>query len=179
MGLYSTTFTDTTTKVDFEPDQTLWRPSYVCVSDLLSGKYPSNLKETLVVDKNHEYIAWVLSNFAPWIDAPTPRPLKKGGKTPPHMAVNAAREGIKADNKVSDVLSAALQHVEEITVLKDGFVACQKQPQTHYAPGEDPSARDTIGMSIRKWGPTWRSQAIFAFILEIARAPEENHQGRL
>jgi tRNA nucleotidyltransferase (CCA-adding enzyme) len=176
MGLYSTTFADTTKKIEFEPDQSLWRPSYVFVSDLLAGKYPSNLEGTLIIDGTHKYIAWVLSNFTPWIDAPIPQPLKSGGKTPLHMAVNAAREGIKADNKVSDILSASLQHVDEITNLKNGFIAGRDQQQKQYAAGQDPSARDTLGMAIRKWGSTWRSQATFALILEVARSPAENHR---
>lgn len=38
--------------------------------------------------------------------------------------------------------------------------------------GEDASARDVIGMAIRRWGPTWRLQATFALLADCADEPQ-------
>jgi tRNA nucleotidyltransferase (CCA-adding enzyme) len=70
-----------------------------------------------------------------------------------------AREGIKADNKICNVVSGAFKHYQEITDLKDAIKA-KKSYITE---------RDTVGMTIRRWdsqGGHWRLQALFALLVE-------------
>ena len=37
---------------------------------------------------------------------------------------------------------------------------------------EDLTARDTIGMAVRRWGPTWRSQVMYALQVELVEQPD-------
>ena len=173
LHLYDTIFTDPTNGADFSPEHDLWRPSYICLFDILSDVYPSVIKTTLLPDQDHEYAAWMLANFTAWIDAPAPQPAKPGGKVPPHIAVNAAREGIKAPNKISDVLNAAIRDTNEILTLKNGYASSQRTGASTST--ADCATRDTLGMAIRRWGSTWRSQAVFALMLEVARSTKDPH----
>jgi tRNA nucleotidyltransferase (CCA-adding enzyme) len=173
LRLYDTIFTDPTSNTGFSPEHALWRPSYTCLFDILSGVYPSVIKKMLLPDHDHEYTAWMLANFTAWIDAPTPQPAKPGGKMPPHIAVNAAREGIKAPNKISDVLNLAIRDTNEILSLKNGFASSQRTGASTAT--ADCATRDTLGMAIRRWGSTWRSQAVFTLMLEVARSTKDPH----
>jgi len=92
---------------------------------------------------------------------------------PPHIAVNAAREGIKAPNKISDVLNAAIRDTNEILSLKNGYASSQRTGASSET--ADCAARDTLGMAIRRWGSAWRSQAVFALMLEVARSTKGPH----
>lgn len=71
-----------------------------------------------------------------------------------------AREGIKADNKICNVITGAFRNYEQITRLKDDI----KRNEEAYI-----HKRDTVGMSIRRWdsqGGHWRLQALFALLVE-------------
>lgn len=133
------------------------------------------VKEILLGDEEQEYIAWNLANFTPWIDAPTPQASNPKGKTPLHVAVLAAREGYKAPNKLCDIIGASVRNADEILRLKDAFIAKQKSKQQ--VQQHDLTTRDVIGMAIRRWGTTWRNQAVFALLVEISRSTKDQ-QGR-
>lgn len=169
MDLYETIFTDPTTESTYTPEVQLYRPSYELATSMINGSYSDIISKILLPDKDHEYSAWILSAFTPWFDAPQPQPSKPGGKIPPHPGVVAAREGIKATNKVCDIISLAVRNANEITSLKDAFIQLSKNPRRTIQ-GEDPCGRDSLGMAIRRWGPSWRSQAMFAIMLEVAKS---------
>lgn len=122
-------------------------------------------------DAEDSYLSWLISAIVPWADAPEPQPLKPGTKAPPPVVCSVAREGIKAPNKVCDVMTASVKNLEEIRGLKDKFNVQQRQPQKK-SEGDDATAPDTIGMAIRKWGPTWRNQALFVLLYEVLALPE-------
>jgi len=171
LGLYDTIFTDPSTSISFKPEQTLWRPSYHALCDILSTKSTSLVKEILLGDDEQEYIAWNLANFTPWIDAPTPQASTPKGKTPLHVAVLAAREGYKAPNKLCDIIGASVRDADEILRLKDAFIIRQGSKQQ--AQQDDLTTRDVLGMAVRRWGTTWRNQAVFALLVEISRSTRD------
>jgi len=74
-------------------------------------------------------------------------------------------------NKVSDIITASVRHESEISALVDGVDVRKRQPQKAVQ-GEDPTARDVLGMSIRKWGPTWRSQVMYAMLVDMVEHPD-------
>lgn len=122
-------------------------------------------------DSEDAYLSWLISAIVPWADAPEPQPLRPGTKAPPPVASSVAREGIKAPNKVCDVMTAAVKNLEEIRGLKDGFNTQQRQPHKKHE-GDDATAPDTIGMAIRRWGPTWKNQVLFVLLYEILNLPQ-------
>lgn len=131
----------------------------------------ASLRSILARNAEEEYLAWLLAAFVPYADAAAPEPAKAGGKTPPPVAASVAREGIKATNKVCDVLTASIRNLEEIRFLKDRAVTRIRYPYRRVE-GEDASARDVLGMAIRRWGASWRSQVVYALLYEVADAPE-------
>lgn len=50
----------------------------------------------------------------------------------------------------------------------------QKRRPNRHIEGEDASARDVLGMAIRRWGPTWRLQTVFALLVNVADEPESS-----
>lgn len=115
-------------------------------------------------------MAWLLSAIVPYRDAPQPL-ADPGRKLPPPVAANIAREGFKATNKVSEIIIASIRNNQEITQLMRKLSEQRRRPHRQIE-GEDPSARDVIGMAIRRWGPTWTSQTMFALLVNVADEPE-------
>ncbi|KAF9635164.1 hypothetical protein BFW01_g6059 [Lasiodiplodia theobromae] len=172
LGLYTTVFSDPTKDHNFTP-LTNWPVAYQCLSRILQSQEPAskNVKSTTIRDAEDSYLSWLISAIVPWADAPEPQPLKPGTKAPPPVVCSVAREGIKAPNKVCDVMTASVKNLEEIRGLKDKFNVQQRLPQKK-SEGDDATAPDTIGMAIRKWGPTWRNQALFVLLYEVLALPE-------
>lgn len=171
LDLYHTIFTDPTSSNEYKPDAGAWKTAYNLANDILSGRRAA-LREILVPDSEHAYLAWMSSAFVPWIDAPLPQPAKKNSKAPPPFAVTAASEGIRAPSKICDILAASLRNTEEIVSVKDSLLKALRQP-SQIDVQEDPRGRDTLGMALRRWGPSWRSQMLFAMMVEQMQASVE------
>jgi tRNA nucleotidyltransferase (CCA-adding enzyme) len=166
-GLYRTVFTDPTRELPSEPETDLFQPAYELVESILTKQdgVPSAIPEHLLRNADEQYLAWICATMMPWADAPQvphPKPLQR----PYYAAYLVAREGFKAPNKISDIVAASLSHSEEIRSL---VAQCAKglQNPTTVNPSNDATARDTLGMAIRRWGSTWRTQVLFNLIHEI------------
>ena len=107
----------------------------------------------------------------PFRDAPQAPSPGPGRRLPPPAAANVAREGIKATNKVCDLVTASIRNREEITTLVNKQSERRRRPQQALQ-GEDPFARDVLGMAVRRWGASWRSQVVFALLSEVANEPQ-------
>lgn len=170
LGLYDTIFTDPTKEISYKPDTSCIKPAYDCVFELLRStsdqEFLSVISSTLLRNSDEQYLAWIAAALVPWADAPLPNPPKRGGKTT-HTAQLVAREGIKAPNKISDMITSSVEHSENIRALKDRCVTQLKYPHRRQE-GEDATARDTLGMAIRRWGQTWRSQVLFSLLYEVS-----------
>lgn len=163
LGLYHTIFSDPTLESDFEPDAHAWKVAYGLVNSIVEQS--GELQKVLIPDAEHAHVAWILSAFVPWVDAPPSQPTKKGGKGGPSMAVAAAREGIRAPNRICEIVNFSVRHFQEISTAKDDFLKAVRQPRQG-ATDEDPLGRDTLGMLLRKLGATWRSQLLYAMMVE-------------
>jgi tRNA nucleotidyltransferase (CCA-adding enzyme) len=108
----------------------------------------------------------MMTAVVPYRDAPLPEAPEPGRKAPPPIPTGVTREGIKATNKVCDVVTSSVRNLNEITRLVDG-VDTQKRRAQKTPGSEDLTARDTLGMAVRRWGPTWRSQVMYALLVEL------------
>lgn len=162
-GLYHTIFTDPNNTAIGKPDTAHWPSVYGCLDLLRHNETPASIWKTLVRTDEAAYYAWILAAVAPWAQVPEP-PHKGKGKPPPPLATLAAREGIKAPNKVCDVITAAEKHREEIMSLKQA--ACEPAPWRN--------ERDRFGMAIRQWearGGQWKLQVLSALLVERMQMP--------
>lgn len=138
-----------------QPDLKGWSTAY----EFLDGLTASPLYSILIQSDEDRYLAWVLACTVPFSRTPNP-----DSSVPPHKqsapAVVAAREGIKAPNKVLTVIKGAVKHREEIVELKD-VVLDDTERKTE---------RDLFGVAIRKWeagGSHWRLQVLFAVLADV------------
>lgn len=78
-----------------------------------------------------------------------------------------AREGIKANNRICDAVTAAFRNHEDISSFKTAVV--NKEPWTR--------ERDKLGMAIRRWDATgghWKVQVVLAILIEAMTSTESN-----
>ncbi|KAI1321929.1 hypothetical protein F5Y16DRAFT_413587 [Xylariaceae sp. FL0255] len=158
LGLYHTIFTDPTTAGALLPDVSKWHLAYDCLGSLSQNSTPGSIYRVLVRTDEASYYAWNLAALCPW--GSIEEPVHTGpGKIPPPFITLAAREGIKAPNKLCDLITGAYRNRKEILSLKGAVVA--KAPYI--------SERDQFGMAIRRWeskGGHWRLQVLFALLVE-------------
>lgn len=169
MGLYSTIFTDPTRETAYEPNIQHWLTPCCVINEVFNRT--NNALSLLIQNSEDMYMMWILAALTPWADAPQPERSRPEAKLPPPAAANVAREGIKATNKVCDIVTSSVRNAGEIAILKDRFISRKRYPQRHVE-GDDPCAGDIIGMTIRRWGANWRHQVAFALFLEIKASPE-------
>lgn len=166
-GLYKTVFTDPTRKLTTEPEIVYFQRAYAFVESVVqkSDDIPTIIPKSLLRNADEHYLAWVCATVMPWVDAPTV-PHPKPAQRPFFPAYLVAREGFKAPNKVCDIISASLSNSEEIRTLVARCAKGLQQPDA-VGPTNDANARDTLGMAIRHWGSTWRTQVLFNLVYEV------------
>ena len=166
-GLYQTVFTDPTRELPTEPETAYFKSAYEFVESAITknSDVPTAIPDILLRNEDEKYLAWVCATTMPWADTPTV-PHQKPTQRPYFAAYLVAREGFKAPNKVCDVIASSLSHSEEIRNLVAQCANGLRRPDT-IDPNSDATARDTLGMAIRKWGSTWRTQVFFNLTYEI------------
>ena len=165
-GLYRTVFTDPTRELS-EPDTAYFKAAYNFVETIIekNADVPAAIPDTLLRNEDERYLAWVCATMMPWMDAPT-IPHQKPLQRPYFAAYLVAREGFKAPNKICDVIASALSNSEEIRNVVARCAKGLRRPDT-INPTEDATARDTLGMAIRRWGSSWRTQVFMNLVYEI------------
>ncbi|KUJ07031.1 uncharacterized protein LY89DRAFT_602116 [Mollisia scopiformis] len=161
LDLYSTIFIDPTIHLSPAPSTETWSVVYDCLAALESNETPKSIYHSLVRSQDARYLGWILAALAPWATAPDPVPVKKG-KLPLPLGSMVAREGIKANNKICNVVTGSLRNHEQITRLKGDIGRNESYV----------NERDTVGMMIRGWdgqGGHWRVQALFAILVEAMK----------
>lgn len=159
MGLYTTIFTDPKTAETPAPDTTKWPVAYSCLDELRSNETPGSIYKSLVRSDDARFLSWILAALTPWSQLPLPKPAEGSYKIPLPQGYKVAREGLKLENKVCNVVTGSFRHREQITELKDAIR--RKEAYT--------TERDTVGMTIRRWdsqGGSWRLQALFAILVD-------------
>jgi tRNA nucleotidyltransferase (CCA-adding enzyme) len=170
-SLYRTVFTDPTRELPSDPETDLFQPSYDFVESVFEGQLgipASIIKDTLFRDADEKYLAWICATVMPWSDAPTV-PHNKPTQRPFFTAYLVAREGFKAPNRVCDVIAASLGHGEEIRTMVAQCAKGLRRPDTINT-ADDPTGRDVLGMALRRWGSTWRTQVFFNLMYEVVLA---------
>ncbi|KAF2739036.1 tRNA nucleotidyltransferase [Polyplosphaeria fusca] len=170
LGLYETIYTDPTREMHSRPDLSWFASAYGFVQSLAVRKADSDIPAVIpdiLFNPDERFLAWTCAALMPWADAPT-IPHQKATQRPYFAAQLVAREGVKAPNKIVDVITAALLNGEDIRKLVDD---CYKQLQRPDAKlGVNATARDTLGMAIRRWGSSWRTQVLWSMIYELVLA---------
>ena len=159
LDLYRTVFMDPARPDMYHPEMDNWRVTIDTWQSILgSQKAPEKtLASTLVPDKSSLFLSWFLVSMVPWADAPAPEPLKSGKMAPP-LATQMAMAAFKPPNTVLNVLTPSINNMSEIRELKD----------------KKEKARDVLGMAIRSWGASWRSQVLFAMLYEVYTSPSND-----
>ena len=89
--------------------------------------------------------------FVPWAKQSSETPAKPTSKKLPSAASIAAREGIKADNKITKAVNDAISFLPEIMATKK----------------LDLADRVIQGLAVRRWGSHWRTSVLFAILAEV------------
>ena len=103
-----------------------------------------------------EFLAWLVACFVPWTKKLSVHHGQASDKKAPSAASNAAREGIKADNKLTKIIDDASSNCLDIIEMKNIALKSRKID------------RVTQGWAIRRWGSYWRTSVLFALLTEIA-----------
>ena len=176
LDLYETIYSDPAkAEVDHDrPDTEGWEVLIDTLRELISngGVLQSELARGDEGNREEEVLAWHLAAVVPYRDAPLPEPTAPGKKAPPPIPVQVAREGIKATNKICDVINAAVKNQTEISDLVDKLYQKKRRPDK-MVEGDDPAARDVLGMAIRRWGTSWRSQVLYSLLVEVANSRDQ------
>jgi tRNA nucleotidyltransferase (CCA-adding enzyme) len=170
LDLYETIFSDPTVEPSdhYRPDTIAWQAVIDNLADILSG---SSTLQSLNDGEEERFLAWQMAALVPYRDAPQPDASEPGRRPPPPISTSVAREGIKSTNKICDVVTAAVHHQGEISSFVDRLDQRKRRPNRDVG-GEDFSARDVLGMAIRRWGPSWRSQLTYSLLVDIANNPD-------
>ncbi|XXG95039.1 1,3-beta-glucanosyltransferase gas1 [Hypoxylon texense] len=158
LELYHTIFTDPSKPDIPTPDISTWPAVLNCLESLRQSKTPGSIYDVLVRSDEAAYYAWVLAAVCPWESVDSP-PHKKNGKAPPPFGTLAVREGIKANNKLCDLVTAAHTNIREIMDLMIKVTSYDPIIQE----------RDKFGMAIRRWDSKaghWRLQVLYAIMIE-------------
>lgn len=166
LDLYETIFSDPAlaNAEHYTPDTEGWKVLIDSLREIIDSE--ATLAENLTRDDEERYFAWQLAAMVPYRDAPQPK-APPGKKALPAVAVVVAKEGFKATNRVAEVIGASVKNQEEISTIVDKLHERKRRPDKQ-ATGEDVTARDVLGMAIRRWGASWRSQVLYSLLVEIS-----------
>lgn len=167
LDLYETIFSDPAllNAEHYTPETKGWKIIIDSLSEIINSE--DVLASHLTRDAEEKYFAWQLAAMVPYRDAPTPQ-APPGKKTLPPVAVSVAKEGFKATNRVADVIGASVKNQEEIAGIVDKLFERKRRPDKQVEGAEDVTRRDVLGMAIRRWGATWRSQVLYSLLVEIS-----------
>lgn len=170
LHLFHAIFTDPTQENLPVPDVSRLSVTYTCLDELLEDQSSTSVASRLITSGDAPYLAWNLAALSPWMMVEDPPNPRKKPSSPPLVAT-ISREGFKAPNRLSDIVSAAHRHREEIMELKNAVCAGKPIVQE----------RDRFGMAIRKWDSpagTWRLQILNALLVEaLETLPEWRRDG--
>jgi tRNA nucleotidyltransferase (CCA-adding enzyme) len=149
------------------PDISRWHAAYSCLDELLKDREPGSISQLLVDvnDSDTTYLAWNLAAVSPWIPEKDRSGRKQKANALPRVGI-IAREGFKASNKLTTVMTACHKHRAEILDLKKAV--CENLPIIEQ--------RDAFGMAIRKWeavGGHWKVQVLGVIMIDAMEQLED------
>jgi len=138
------------------------------------------ISKLLVRSPEDVFLAWMITCFVPWAREPQKHLEKPSSKKTPSPASIAAREGIKADNKITKVVDEAVSYLSDIIAMKDSVITDSQSTSSPLKRRLSPSARVFQGLAVRRWGSHWRISAMYAILAEVGESQTEaGKQGKL
>lgn len=183
LGLYNDIFTNPIDPECPTVETVHWHRAYNQLYELLNlaeasqdaeKAYQRTIAQALLRNLDDTFLAWMLACFVPWAREQS-KPLKKQTtKRLPSPANLAAREGMKADNRICKVIDDAVANMQEIITMKEaGFQ--EKQPTSSPLKRKhEATVRVAQGQAIRGWGSHWRSSVVYALLLQVSEAKSES-----
>ncbi|MDI1486319.1 MAG: CCA tRNA nucleotidyltransferase, mitochondrial [Ramalina farinacea] len=186
LGLYQTIFTDPTVSVPSSPDQSTWAVAFGTLHGILrspdstaqTAKTLQTINKLLVRDESDCFLAWTLVCFVPWAELLPQTLSKASSKKSASYAGLAAREGIKADNKICKIVDDAVTYRHEVLSLRDSMLNSEPLLSSRKRKAAA-VGREVHGMAIRAWGVHWRTIVMFSLLWEVSKATSEEHRGIL
>ena len=185
LGLYYEVFSDPTNADCELLDTPDWHRAYNLLEKMIKAEteevaLPGSSKiisSILLQSPEDMYHAWLLTCFVPWARVP-PKFSQRSPKRPITAAGLAAREGIKAENKIYRLVDDAASDLQDIVGKKDAFnhedqTAASPLKRTHRVNAN--IQREMQGLAIRKWGSNWRSSVMYALLCEVAETKTKTH----
>ena len=184
LGLYNEVFTDPSNADCKLVDTADWHRAYDLLWAMVkagseAAEFPESFKlicSILLRTPEDIYHAWLLTCFVPWAREP-PKFPQRSPKRPMTAASLAAREGIKAENKIYKLVDDAAFYLQEIVENKDTFNYGEPTTTLPLKREQGTSAeiqRETQGLAIRKWGSNWRSSVIYALLREVVETKTDS-----
>ncbi|KAI9859531.1 MAG: CCA tRNA nucleotidyltransferase, mitochondrial [Trichoglossum hirsutum] len=186
LGLYNTIFTDPENNLTLVPDLSCWQQTYRFLHKILyrvdqnfnsAADLCSKIQSILIRTADEAYLAWLLAALTPWANLQALPMSKSGKKKLQPMAAIVAREGLKVNNKVFEVITGACGNSEEIikniTELKSLLENDDSSSERN-----DSIDRGALGMAIRRWGSNWRSHVLFSLLLDLKRIGDDTQETR-
>ncbi|RBA20498.1 hypothetical protein FPRO05_08943 [Fusarium proliferatum] len=158
LQLFHAIFTDPTQENLPVPDISRWAVAYTCLDELLKHRGSTSIAGRLITSSDATYTAWNLAALSPWMTVEEPpNPHRKANALP--LVAIVSREGFKAPNRLSNIITAS--HRNRVEILKLKRAVCNGESYIQ--------ERDRFGMAIRKWDTptgTWRLQVLNALLVE-------------
>ncbi|KAL4903245.1 hypothetical protein BDW74DRAFT_169126 [Aspergillus multicolor] len=146
---------------DATPDCSAWSLSYDALHRLISSAGESDtaghVRALLVPGSLETYYAWTIAAFAPW--SAIPARIQGTKPAAPRMA-EAARDGLRADNKTLNVLKQAAVYWRNVIDVKTALVENKMQ-------GTPAEIRQQVGLHVRSWTPEWKFCVLLSLLQEI------------
>jgi tRNA nucleotidyltransferase (CCA-adding enzyme) len=177
-SLYETIFTNPQ-RSDLAPeDGAHWARSYNMLSKIIHDPPEPNLyklRSYLITEREDIYTAWILAALLPWGQKTWSEQLKltsKAKRVFPAAAV-VAREGLKVENKLLEDIVNAIDHFVEVKTIVAPYLLHQDETESKSPPSviheTEADKREHYGMTIRRWGPHWRSTVMYALLVLVQR----------
>lgn len=174
--MYNEVFTDPTDPECKIVETRRWQRANDQLSEVtkfkLTGSKTTSSVQTIATillrNSDDVFQAWMLAAFVPWARETPKPPDKPSTKRPPSPASLAAREGIKADNKISRLVDDAVYHLQDIITIKDAVNNDDSQTTSPLKRKQGAASRESQGQAIRTWGSHWRSSVVYAFLTQVA-----------
>lgn len=125
-------------------------------------------------DPEKVYLAWMLCCFVPWTQPKVATSNSSASKLPKSVAATVAREGIKADGKITKIIQEAVLYLPDVIMTKGEAIDQSDQAGKDSKRKQSSISRELHGKAIRQWGPHWRSTVIFALLVQVSHAQNQS-----
>ena len=185
MNLYSTIFTNPNNDASEVVNTEKWHLAYdqlltLTTTEVIDVKIRGSLQiiatVLLIEPKEAEevYLAWMLCCFVPWARIALPTRKVSASKYSRSAAGAAAREGIKAERKLTAIIDEAVLNLSDVITTKDAIVdqpdlfsSLPKREQTFLS-------RELHGKAMLRWGRHWRSTVVFALLVQVVETQNQS-----